>query len=74
MFRSLAIVSALGIGVVIGTMDLASAATYCAKYVGGTERVTSGARSQCNFSTLKACRASLRARGGGSCYKRASMR
>jgi hypothetical protein len=74
MLRSFAIVSALGIGLVVGTVDFANAATYCAKYVGGTERVKSGARSQCNFSTLQACRASVRARGGGSCYKKASMR
>jgi hypothetical protein len=74
MFRSLAIVTALGIGLAISTTDFANAATYCAKYVGGKERVTSGARSQCNFSSLQACRASVRNRGGGSCYKKASMR
>lgn len=74
MVRSLTIALALGMGIAIGTMDFANAATYCAKYVGGTERVKSGARSQCNFATLKACRASIRNRGGGSCYKKAAMR
>jgi hypothetical protein len=51
-----------------------NAATYCAKYVGGPERVASGARSQCEFATLHDCRASVRARGGGHCYKKAQMR
>ena len=74
MFRTMTLSAILGSALLIGTTSLASAATYCAKYVGGAERMHSGARSQCNFSALHACRASVRARGGGSCYKRGNLR
>jgi len=56
----------------LGTLGgAANAATYCAKYVGGPERIDSGARSQCDFATLQACRDAVRNRGGGKCYKMA---
>jgi hypothetical protein len=71
MFRSAMIATILGTCLFAGS---ANAATYCAKYVGGAERVDSGARSQCNFATLKECRASVRARGGGKCYKQGRLR
>jgi hypothetical protein len=74
MFRWVTIVTVLWISVIICATGSSNAATYCAKYVGGAERVASGARSQCEFATLKECRASVRARGGGSCYKKAQMR
>ena len=74
MLRSMTLAAVLGTSVLIGTMSVANAATYCAKYVGGSERMHSGARSQCNFATLEACRASVRGRGGRSCYKKAVMR
>lgn len=67
MFRPITIAAVLSLGIVGPT----NAATYCAKYVGGQERVGSGARSQCEFSTLQECRASVRERGGGRCYKMA---
>ena len=67
MFRPITIAAVLSLCIVGPT----NAATYCAKYVGGQERVGSGARSQCEFSTLQACRASVRERGGGRCYKMA---
>ena len=54
------ITMATGLGVILCTMGAANAATYCAKYVGGHERVGSGARSQCEYSTLAECRASVR--------------
>ena len=69
MFRPISVATVLGL--VLCTVGDANAAKYCAKYVGGQERVASGARSQCEFSTLDECRASVRDRGGGKCYKMA---
>jgi hypothetical protein len=74
MFRWITVTTVLCVSAVICTIGSGNAATYCAKYVGGPERIASGARSQCEFSTLKECRASVRERGGGSCYKKAQMR
>jgi hypothetical protein len=72
MFRSITVATAMGI--ILCTLASANAATYCAKYVGGPERIDSGDRSQCNFATLKECRASVRARGGGKCYNKGKLR
>ncbi len=66
MLRSVAMAAALA--VTLGGMASADAATFCASYVGGKEKA--GARSQCVFATMSACRASLRQRGGGHCYMR----
>lgn len=55
-------------------LSSANAATYCAKYVGGPERLGSVAHSPCGFSTLEACRSSVRARGGENCYQRGPLR
>jgi len=74
MFRWITVTTVLCVSAIIGTIGSGNAATYCAKYVGGPERIASGARIQCEFSTLKDCRASVRERGGGSCYKKAQMR
>lgn len=74
MFRRITMIIGLSVGTIICTIGSGNAATYCAKYVGGPERMASGARSQCEFSTLKECRASVRARGGGHCYKKEQMR
>jgi hypothetical protein len=71
MLRSVTVVTAMGI--VLCALAPANAAPYCAKYVGGPERIESGDRSQCNFATLKECRASVRARGGGTCYNKAKL-
>jgi hypothetical protein len=65
MFRLLTMAAALGF--VLCSVTSADAATYCASFVGGKEKA--GARSQCVFATLNACRASVRHRGGGHCYK-----
>jgi len=62
--------AAVVLSLVFCTVD-ANAATYCAKFVGGPERVASGDRGQCDFATLKECRAAVRARGGGTCHKMA---
>ncbi len=59
---------ALAMGVVLGGTSSADAATYCASYKGGKEKA--GARSQCVFASMSACRASVRHRGGGYCYMR----
>jgi len=64
MLRSISLAAALG--VILGGMASAAAATYCASYTGGPEKA--GARSQCVFASLHACRASVRHRGGGHCY------
>ena len=73
MLRPLVIGLVIGIGAFVTVAD-AQAAGYCAKYVGGKERVSSGAHSHCGFATLAACRASVKERGGGHCYKAAKMR
>ena len=70
MFRPIIVAIVLGLALcAAGTANAAN--KYCAKYVGGHERVHSGARSQCEFASLQDCRASVRERGGGSCYKMA---
>ena len=71
MFHPRATATAFGMFVLLGTIGSANAAvTYCAHYIGGPERVSPGApRSQCDFATLKECRASVRERGGGTCYR-----
>ena len=56
--------------VILCTMGSANAATYCAHFIGGPERVSPGApRSECEFASLKDCRAKVRERGGGTCYR-----
>jgi hypothetical protein len=70
MYRSITIAMALCI--ILGGVGSADAATYCASFVGGHEKA--GARSQCKFATLDACRAHVRHRGGGHCYKRTALR
>jgi hypothetical protein len=70
MFRSITLAMALGI--ILYSAGYANAATYCASFVGGKEKA--GARSQCAFATLGACRAHVRHRGGGHCYRKASLR
>jgi hypothetical protein len=43
----------------------ASAAKYCAQLRGST----ANGHADCSFSTLDACRARVRHRGGGHCYR-----
>jgi len=50
-------------GVVLYPQGSASADTYCAKPVGAN------AAPDCSFSNINDCRASLKATGGGRCYK-----
>ena len=70
MFRTITVAAALGL--FLCGASAADAAKYCASYVGGPEM--KGARSQCKFSSLTACRDSIRNRGGGHCYKMARLR
>ena len=70
MIRPTLMAAILGVGATLCSFGSVNAATYCAHYIGGPERVAPGApRSECKFATLKECRASVRERGGGTCYK-----
>jgi hypothetical protein len=54
----------LSMGIVVYPQGSANGAdTYCAKPVGAT------AAPDCSFSNIEDCRASLKAKGGGRCYK-----
>ena len=70
MLRSMGM--AMVLSIMTFGMGSAEAARYCASYIGGPEKAE--ARSNCTFASLKACRASVRERGGGKCYKKGQMR
>ncbi len=70
MSRSITAMAALG--TLLFGISTADAATFCASYKGGPEKAVS--RSHCTFSSLDACRQSVRSRGGGHCYKKEAMR
>jgi hypothetical protein len=54
----------LSMGAVVYPQGSANAAdTYCAKAVGANEA------PDCSFSNIQDCRTSLKAKGGGRCYK-----
>jgi hypothetical protein len=55
----------LSLGFVLYPQDSASAAKFCAQLRGATV----AGQPDCSFSTLAACRARVRHRGGGHCYK-----
>lgn len=60
----------LSMGFVFCPQDAANAAKFCAQLrgaTGGSEGVAG--RPDCSFSTLEACRARVKHRGGGHCYK-----
>ena len=70
MLRPRTTAAILGMSAILCIIGSANAATYCAHYVGGPERVSPGSpRSECVFATLQDCRASVRERGGGTCYR-----
>jgi hypothetical protein len=54
----------LSMGFVLYPQD-ANAAKFCAQLRG----TTATGHPDCSFSTLDACRARVRARGGGHCYR-----
>jgi len=55
----------LSAGFVFYPQDSANAAKFCAQLRGATAK----GHPDCSFSTLEACRARVRHRGGGHCYK-----
>src|SRR6516225_183758 len=55
----------LSMGFVLYPQGSANAATYCAQLRGAT----AAGHPDCSFSTLDKCRARVRHRGGGHCYK-----
>ena len=69
MLRPLIMGILVSFGAIVTVSDAEAASAYCARYVGGKERATAGAHANCDFATLDECRASVRKRGGGHCYK-----
>jgi hypothetical protein len=65
MSRLIAVMILLSIGFVLYPQDAANAAKFCAELRGATAT----GHPNCSFSTLSACRAHVRAGGGGHCYK-----
>jgi hypothetical protein len=55
----------LSMGFFLCPQDSANAAKFCAQLRGSTAT----GHPDCSFSTLEACRARVRHRGGGHCYK-----
>jgi len=63
MFRLILLSTAIVIAAALYAAGVANAATFCSQgRSAGTER-------DCSFTTLKECRASVRAKGGGHCYR-----
>ena len=52
------------VALVAPALAIAPAATYCAQL-----RSAAGEQPNCTFKTLHDCRASLKAKGGGHCYR-----
>jgi hypothetical protein len=65
MIRLIATIMLLSIGFVLYLQGSAHAANYCAELRGATAT----GHPDCSFPTHKACRAHVRAGGGGLCYK-----
>jgi hypothetical protein len=55
----------LSMGFLLYPQDSANAAKFCAQLRGAK----AAGQPDCSFSTLDACRARVRHRGGGHCYK-----
>lgn len=55
----------LSTGFVLYPKDSANAAMFCAQLRGAT----AAGQPDCSFATLEACRARVRHRGGGHCYR-----
>ena len=73
MARPLITATILGFGTIF-MVTSADASAYCARFVGGQERMTSGVHAHCDFASLNACRAAVRERSGGHCYRAGSLR
>ena len=65
MVRLIATIMFLSIGFILYPPGSANAAKYCAELRGATAT----GHPDCSFSSHKACRAHVRAGGGGHCYK-----
>jgi hypothetical protein len=65
MLAPIAVTILLAAGFVFYPHDSADAARYCAKLRGTSEM----GQPDCSFSTLDACRARVRHKGGGHCYR-----
>jgi hypothetical protein len=63
--RLIAMMMLLSIGFVLYPLGSANAAKFCAELRGATAT----GHPDCSFSSLHACRAHVRAGGGGHCYK-----
>jgi hypothetical protein len=61
----IATMTLLSMGFVLCPQGAANAAKFCAQLRGATAQ----GHPDCSFSTLEACRARVRHRGGGHCYK-----
>jgi hypothetical protein len=61
----IAMMTLLSLGLVLGSLETASAATFCAQLRGAK----AAGEPDCSFATLDACRARVKHRGGGHCYK-----
>jgi hypothetical protein len=61
----IAMMTLLSMGFVLCAQDPANAATFCAQLRGAK----AAGQPDCSFSTLDKCRARVRHRGGGHCYK-----
>lgn len=64
MTRFLVLSAVLVVSTVLYSPGVANALAYCAQYR------SAGVERDCGFSTLKECRASVKAKGGGHCYKK----
>jgi hypothetical protein len=68
MWRKLALIASmvlLSMGFVCWPQESSDAAKFCAQLRGAT----AVGQPDCSFSTLDSCRARVRHRGGGHCYK-----
>lgn len=61
----IAVMTLLSTVFVLCPQDSANAAKFCAQLRGAT----AAGKPNCSFSTLEACRARVKHRGGGHCYK-----
>jgi len=74
MLRSLGFAAALLVSVLYTVGSAQSASMYCARFVGGTERMTSHVHAHCDYASLQSCRDAVRERGGGHCYRAGNLR
>jgi hypothetical protein len=65
MIRLIATMMLLSMGFVLYPQGSANAAMFCAELRGATPT----GQPDCSFSSLKECRAKVKAGGGGHCYK-----